>query len=201
MFNSSQTSLYIPLRALMAVDLVSFQKMERYIGIHESAGSAEMKTIEEQLLRILQSHHQQIQFDCKDLTVTDSKQAVNRTGHARFRRGPSDPSTSTSQSEPVKPVQVKANHNESKSLSEECKSTNTPMSSGSSSITGEEGTVSNGKQGLLTTVVTPAPRTFSSGKPPLPSSHRKRFRDLEPSHGISGKQSISRGCHCCKRRY
>lgn len=184
----------------MAVDLVSFQKMENHVGIHESAASAEMKTIEEQLIRILQSHHQPIQLDFS--VSSNSKQTVNRTGHARFRRGPSDPSTSSSQSEPSTPIQVKPNPKPCESkISEECKSTNTPISSGSSSITGEEGTVSNGKQGLLNTAAAPAPRVYSSRKPPLPSSHRKRCRDLEPTDGISGNRSISRGCHCCKRRY
>lgn len=176
-----------------AVDLVSIQKMENHLGIHESAAAAEMKTIEQQLFRILQSHHQQIQLDF-------SKKAVNRTGHARFRRRPSDPSTS-SQSEPFTPIQLKPIPKPCDSkISEECKTKNTPISSGSSSITGEEGTVSNGKRGLLNTAAAPAPRVYSSRKPPLPSSHRKRCRDLEPTDGISGKRSISRGCHCCKRR-
>lgn len=161
----------------MTVDLVSFQNMENYIGLREPA---DMKTIEQQLLRILQSHHQQIQ-------------SVHRAGHARFRRGPSDQSTS-SQSQPLKPVQSDSK-SDLKITQKECKSTNSSKSSGKSTITGgEEGTVSNGK-GLIT--VAPALRIYSSGKPPLPSTHRKRSREIEQA---DVKHSKSRGCHCCKRR-
>lgn len=177
----------------MAVDLLSFQKMENLLGIHET--SSEIKAIEEQLIRILQSHHKQIHFD-----FSNSKQTGHRTGHARFRRGPSDPCTTPSnpQSEAVQVKQIPKPF-ESKEKSEECKSAITPVSSGSSSITGEDGTVSNGK---LSSGLVPVPRVYSTGKPPLPSSHRKRRHDVDQLlNGIPNKPSNSHNCHCCKRRY
>ncbi|KAI3801607.1 hypothetical protein L1987_29716 [Smallanthus sonchifolius] len=47
--------------------------------------------------------------------------------------------------------------------------------------------------------------SFSSRKPPLPSSHRKRCRTDRPSVSLQGSRSESHsdsrsGCHCCKRR-
>lgn len=150
-----------------------------------------MKAFEDEIIRILQSHKHQ----------TDDSKAVNRTGHARFRRGPAV-------SEPVKAAELKSNAKvEMKVKSfEECKGINSANSSGSSSITGEaageEGTVSNGKAviGAVVAGIAPAPRTYSSGKPPLPTSHRKRCREIEVMQKLTSKSSGSRGCHCCKRR-
>ncbi|KAK1388380.1 WRKY domain-containing protein [Heracleum sosnowskyi] len=179
----------------MAVDLINFQKMLNHSLLNESAGSEEMNNIQQQLIRILQSHNHQI----------STHPVTKKTGHARFRRAPLDTSTSSVQSEPVKPVEpvnpveVKLNTNFvelNKKTVEESKDINSGNSSGMSSVTGEEGTVSNGKP-LFST---PAPRTFSSGKPPLPTSHRKRAREIQVSQGLFGKASSSRGCHCCKRR-
>lgn len=173
----------------MAIDLINYTKIEDYTAARESGGS--MKTIENEIIRILQSH---------ELKAFDSTKAVNRTGHARFRRGPSV-------SEPVKAVELNYNiKSEMKAKSfEECKGVNSANSSGSSSITGEageEGTVSNGKAvvGVGAAGIAPAPRTYSSGKPPLPTSHRKRCREIEVAK-LTSKSSGSRGCHCCKRRY
>lgn len=167
----------------MAVDLINFQKM-----LNQSAGSEEMNNMEAQLIRILQSHNHQI----------SSHSLTKKTGHARFRRAPPlDTCTSW-----AKPVEAKLDTNFvelNKKTVEESKVMimNSGNSCGSSSITGEEGTVSNGKPLLSTT----APCTFSSGKPPLPTSHRKRSRQVEVSKGLFGKASSSRGCHCCKTRY
>ena len=57
-----------------------------------------------------------------------------------------------------------------------------------------EGSVSNGKS---LGIVSPAP-SFSSRKPPLPSSHRKRSGNDMTSASVHGSRT---GCHCCKRRY
>ncbi|XP_071725415.1 probable WRKY transcription factor 17 [Rutidosis leptorrhynchoides] len=140
--------------------------------------------------------------------------AIKRTGHARFRCGPSPspsssdshgPSTST-RSAPVL-FHLKQNSNEylyNKSATEttssslSLSSTSTNSSSLLSPLNpGEEGSVSNGKQFCGLGIVAPAP-TFSNRKPPLPSSHRKRCRAERPSVSLQG--SSNRGCHCCKRR-
>nr|GEU72110.1 probable WRKY transcription factor 17 [Tanacetum cinerariifolium] len=104
--------------------------------------------------------------------------AVKRTGHARFRRAPAafpdSPSTS-SQSEENKQ-----------------KATESPSPSTSSSSTGKS-----------LGIVAPAP-AFSSRKPPLPSTHRKRCNTDYPvvsSSSLHRSGSVSKsGCHCCKRR-
>lgn len=179
----------------MAIDLINYAKIEDFTAAHESRGS--IKIIEDEIMRILQSHNQrnqQVQVE----EVKEETKAVRRTGHARFRRGPVE-------SELVKPAEVKSNvksvemEMNVKSV-KECKDVNSANSSGSSSITGEEGTVSNGKV-LFAAGAAPAPRTYSSGKPPLPTSHRKRCRDMEIEKMLISKSSGSRGCHCCKRRY
>nr|DAD45698.1 TPA_asm: hypothetical protein HUJ06_003928 [Nelumbo nucifera] len=93
----------------MAVDLLSFSKMDEQIAIQEAA-SAGLKSMEH-LIRLM-SHqspqHQKLnQLDCReitDFTVAKFKKVIsllNRTGHARFRRGPpSSASTSFSVPQP-----------------------------------------------------------------------------------------------------
>ncbi|KAF8389400.1 hypothetical protein HHK36_026095 [Tetracentron sinense] len=91
----------------MAVDLLGFSKMDEQIAIQEAASEG-LKSMEH-LIRILshQSHQnqRQNQLDCReitDFTVSKFKKVVsilNRTGHARFRRGPCS-SSSTSYSAP-----------------------------------------------------------------------------------------------------
>ncbi|MFS7900988.1 putative transcription factor WRKY family [Helianthus anomalus] len=142
-------------------------------------------------------------------TYTHAVSAFKRTGHARFRRGPSSttgvtngPSTSSSSS-----------HSEGKSrdttsfVQNECVSnksvteittTSTSSSSVVSSSTGGnlDGSVSNGKQFSSLGIVAPAP-AFSSRKPPLPSTHRKRCSADRPVASVHGSGS---GCHCCSKR-
>ncbi|KAJ9548378.1 hypothetical protein OSB04_020921 [Centaurea solstitialis] len=155
-------------------------------------------------------------FNNHDFSVS----ALKRTGHARFRRGPppspssSDshaPSTSTQSA----PVFIGASNECSVSKSVTDTTTTSSRSTNSSSLIspltagggggGEEGSVSNGKQFHSLGIVAPAP-AFSSRKPPLPSSHRKRCRADRPSVSLQGSgseknHSASRsGCHCCKRR-
>ncbi|PWA91823.1 WRKY17 [Artemisia annua] len=116
--------------------------------------------------------HQMFQFSSgHDFNLS---RAVKRTGHARFRRAPAvfsdGPSTSSSQSDDVKTQKVTVTATESPSTSSS----------------------SNGKS---LGIVAPAP-TFSSRKPPLPSTHRKRCNtDINRSGSVSKS-----GCHCCKRR-
>ncbi|KAD3068130.1 hypothetical protein E3N88_36010 [Mikania micrantha] len=148
-----------------------------------------------------------------DFTASSSfKQAfstVKRTGHARFRRGPSTllsdshaPSTSTQSA----PVFIRSLSESSDSVTDTTSSSS--RSTNSSSLLspvpggGEEGSVSNGKQFSGLGIVAPTP-SFSSRKPPLPSSHRKRCRVSRPSVSLQGTRSENHsgsGCHCCKRR-
>nr|AGQ04234.1 WRKY transcription factor 43.2 [Jatropha curcas] len=82
----------------MAVELMSFTKLEDQMAIQEAASQG-LKSMEH-LIRLMS--HQSNHVDCSDLTdITVSKfkkviSLLNRTGHARFRRGPvqSPPSAS-----------------------------------------------------------------------------------------------------------
>ncbi|KAL4346183.1 hypothetical protein AHAS_Ahas11G0352900 [Arachis hypogaea] len=187
--------------------------MESQIAIQEAA-SAGLKSMEH-LIRLLSSqspssssssshdNHYRIDLnnrDCTeitDFTVSKFKQVINllnRTGHARFRRAPSQSQPQLDQSKVVvpppppqgltldfaKPVQVNQpsinnpnNHSKSKNNNNNpntsCStSLSPPMSTTTSSfmstITGD-GSVSDGKIG---------PFIIAAGKPPLSSSHRKR---------------------------
>ncbi|KAL8265238.1 hypothetical protein R6Q59_023368 [Mikania micrantha] len=113
-------------------------------------------------------------------SYTQAVPALKRTGHARFRRAPS--SSSSSSTGPS-------------TSSQSDDKTEDSTSSIVSSLAGE-GSVSNGKQVSSLGIVAPAP-TFSSRKPPLPSTHRKRCIADRPVASVHGSRS---GCHCCKRR-
>ncbi|KAF2283555.1 hypothetical protein GH714_011976 [Hevea brasiliensis] len=82
----------------MAVELVSFTEMEDQ-AIQETASQG-LKSMEH-LIRLM-SHQSSHHVDCTDLThltVFKFKKLIsllNRTGHARFRRGPVQPSSSSS---------------------------------------------------------------------------------------------------------
>ncbi|XP_042431459.1 WRKY transcription factor WRKY51-like [Zingiber officinale] len=79
----------------MAVDLMSYGKAEEQISIQE-AGAAGLRSMEHLILRLSDCRSQQ-QLDCgeiADVTVSNFKKFIsvlNRTGHARFRRGPTAP--------------------------------------------------------------------------------------------------------------
>ena len=189
----------------------------------QEAASAGLKSMEH-LIRVLNHHHPQSQqinrLDCREITdFTVSKfnkviSMLNRTGHARFRRGPvaSSPSFSlndcSSKSELPKPVEsspVRSNPVQTaksdpfKSEANPSLSSTTTTSSFLSSITGD-GSVSNGKLGTSLFAPPPAP-AVSAGKPPLSSSHRRKCHEHGSSDNISGKLSVSGRCHCSKRRY
>uniref|UniRef100_A0A6N2KT79 WRKY domain-containing protein n=2 Tax=Salix viminalis TaxID=40686 RepID=A0A6N2KT79_SALVM len=200
----------------MAVDLVGYSKMEDQTAIQEAA-SAGFKSMEHLIFSLSnqtpQSHH----LDCREITnftVAKFKQVIsilNRTGHARFRRGPT--SSPSSNPVPVRPVlqepqklnldfvnsdnPPKAGSKNDLSLgvqySKECFSSGTTTSSLLSSVTAD-GSVSNGKQGGSSLFGTQA---RSTGKPPLSSTHRKKCQD----HALSARKISSAGsCHCSKRR-
>ncbi|KAK9060635.1 hypothetical protein SSX86_021341 [Deinandra increscens subsp. villosa] len=172
----------------MAVDLVGIQTVEH-------------------LNRIFQHNNH-------DFSVSSNfKQAVSalkRSGHARFRRGPppssSDPHTpsiSSQSEEKLKNDPPPATNDCSmSSINRSGTDTFSSFQSLTSSLAGGslEGSVSNGRQFSSLGIVAPA-LSFSSKKPPLPSSHRKRLTAEKPSGSLQGSGREHRtACHCCKRR-
>lgn len=223
----------------MAIDVLGVSKMEDQTAIEEAA-SAGLQSME-YLIRVLSnqassSSASQTQMDCRevtDFTVSKFKQVIsilNRTGHARFRRGPSNPASSFdgSKSQPMNPVRQPVQSNPETSLSldfgkinlvksnsfcttelpmsqnsKDCFSSASPPMSSTSSFMSSitgDGSVSNGKQGSKI-VVPPATRpAISAGKPPLSSTHRKRCHGSDFSGDVARKTSSMGGCHCSKRR-
>ncbi|WOK94067.1 hypothetical protein Cni_G02769 [Canna indica] len=80
----------------MAVDLMGCTNMDDQIAIQEAASG--LRSMEHLIHRLSDQHHHHQQVDCRDiadLTVSKFKKVIsilNRTGHARFRRGPMGPS-------------------------------------------------------------------------------------------------------------
>ncbi|KAL5718691.1 hypothetical protein ACHQM5_011568 [Ranunculus cassubicifolius] len=87
----------------MAVDLLGYSKMEDQMAIQEAA-TAGLRSMEHLIHTLSHQTHQQNlnlnQLDCReitDFTVAKFKKVIsilNRTGHARFRRGPASSSSS-----------------------------------------------------------------------------------------------------------
>ncbi|RDX74066.1 putative WRKY transcription factor 11 [Mucuna pruriens] len=203
--------------AIDMIDVVPRTRMEEQMAIQEAA-SAGLKSMEH-LIRLLSpsscnssSLNNNVNvnnLDCSeitDFTVSKFKQVINllnRTGHARFRRAPSQTQVQTqaqaqAQAQPqpqpqpqlqtqgftldfVKPTILNSkpnNKDETLTLS-----TTTTTSSFMSSVT-NDASVSDGKIGPF---LPP-----SAAKPPLSSSHRKKCRDA----ALSAKPS---SCHCSKK--
>ncbi|KAJ7966039.1 putative WRKY transcription factor [Quillaja saponaria] len=85
----------------MAVELMGFPKMDNQMAVQEAASQG-LKSLEHLIGFLSQSHsHQPNPSDCTDLTdvaVSKFKKVIsllNRTGHARFRRGPANSSASS----------------------------------------------------------------------------------------------------------
>lgn len=211
----------------MAVDLMGHTKMDDQIAIQE-ATSAGMRNMER--LIYLLSHQNQTQaqapVDCREITdstVSKFKKVIsilNRTGHARFRRGPVMPARSEIPALPASAQAAAAAQSQTLTLdfskpcpnlgseisnshfSKESFSISPPISSANSSfmssITGD-GSVSNGKQG--SSLLLAAAPAVSAGKPPLSSSYKKKCHGHGHSDDLSGKYSLSGRCHCSKKRY
>ncbi|MED6173636.1 hypothetical protein PIB30_061514 [Stylosanthes scabra] len=210
----------------MAVDLVGVPRVrmeqQEQVAIQEAA-SAGLKSMEH-LIRLLssQSHspstsssslphsNNNNNLNCSqltDFTVSKFKQVINllnRTGHARFRRAPSQnhptpppqPGTTTTglTLDFAKPTILNSKPAVTKDVDQDMElSISPPVSTTASSITCDA-SVSDGKIGPFLTLPAPAPPP--SGKPPLSSSHRKRCHDAT----LSGKAASSAHCHCSKRR-
>ncbi|KAJ6831817.1 putative WRKY transcription factor 17 [Iris pallida] len=200
---------------MTAVDMMCYAKMDDQMAIQEAA-AAGIRSMEQ---LIFQLNHQESQFDCRDIadhTVSKFKQMIsimNRTGHARFRRGPAvtQPEESKPPMPPPQPLTLDFTKPKLTAGSDVPNGSGssfsmlTPMSSANSSflssITGD-GSVSNGKIGSSLTLPPIHPSTgVSAGKPPLSSSMKKKCNGHAHSEGVAGKYSISGGrCHCSKRK-
>ncbi|XP_042496576.1 probable WRKY transcription factor 11 [Macadamia integrifolia] len=100
------------------VDYLGYSKMDEQIAIQEAA-SAGLKSMEH-LIRLLSHQNQpQNQLDCReitDFTVSKFKKVIsllNRTGHARFRRGPCSSFSYSSSSAPYLSQTLSLNPNPS----------------------------------------------------------------------------------------
>ncbi|CAH8367169.1 unnamed protein product [Eruca vesicaria subsp. sativa] len=214
----------------MTVDIMRLSKIEDQTAIQEAASQG-LKSMEH-LIHVLSNRPEDRNVDCSDITdftVSKFKKVIsllNRTGHARFRRGPvhSPPSSSSSAADPphpappvISPTSFAHSHQQSVTLdftrpsvfgaktksseivefAKESFSVSSNSSFMSSAITGD-GSVSKGSSIFLA----PAP-VASSGKPPLAGlPYRKRCFDHHHSENFSGKISGSGSgkCHCKKSR-
>ncbi|CDY20325.1 BnaC04g36310D [Brassica napus] len=186
----------------MTVDIMRFPKMEDQTAIQEAASQG-LKSMEH-LISVLSKRPKDHNADCSeitDFTVSKFKKVIsllNRTGHARFRRGPvqSSPSSSSSSaaapplppaSHPTPPSQLSPPAPQSLTLdftrptfAKESFSVSSNSSFMSSAITGD-GSVSKGSS------------IFLAPAPTAPHDHSQNF-----SGKISG--SGSGKCHCKKSR-
>lgn len=201
---SLSLSLFKAKPASMAIDLVGFSRMDDRTAMEEAA-SAGLQSMDH-LIRVLSNQNPsqtqtQTPLDCReitDFTVSKFKQLIsvlNRTGHARFRRGPANQSSTPVQPKPQTTSSAfsvpKSNNDDSLTLSPPISTTSSFLSS----ITIGDGSVSNGK--AVSSILAPPAPAFSAGKPPLSQSHRKRCHDND----FAAKTSSSGRCHCSKRRY
>ncbi|XP_022974392.1 probable WRKY transcription factor 11 [Cucurbita maxima] len=179
----------------MAIDLAAFPATIDDQTAIQDAASASLQSMEN-LIRLLskQQPTQKIaDLDCSqvtDFTVSKFKRfisLINRTGHARFRRGSSSVSVLNS----LDPLPSSSTIDFLKSPDSKAPTESTTTSSLMSTITGD-GSVSNEKLGL--SLFTPPPSAVSSGKPPL-SAKRKCDDSSRFGCKINSKE-----CHCTKRR-
>ncbi|CAI8611078.1 unnamed protein product [Vicia faba] len=223
----------------MVVDPVMIPKMrmEEQFAIQEAA-SAGLKSMEH-FIRVLSSQTSssssnqlnRLDLDCTeitDFTVSKFKQVINllnRTGHARFRRAPSQ-----SQSKPgseklnlhhhqqsqsttldfAKPVQLIMSNPNPNLKSKPKPNPSTDLSVSQYSKSKEAYSISTTTSSFHSTITVTGdgsvsdgkigPSIISSGKPPLASSHRKRCHEATVSGAASGKVSSSGHCHCSKKR-
>lgn len=200
----------------MAVDSMGYGKRDEQAAVREAAAVG-LRSLER---LVFQLSHQQSPPDCLEIadeTVSRFKQVIsvlNRTGRARFRRGPipaaappaAEPSVSQNFAPDVPPPPPPAvatshqtvtldftkpneNFNPSATMS-------VSSSSFLSSLTGGDGSVT-GKLCPGPSVLVP-----SAGKPPLASCN-KRKQGADHSHSANDfKAAASAGrCHCTKKRY
>ncbi|XP_066349202.1 LOW QUALITY PROTEIN: WRKY transcription factor WRKY51-like [Miscanthus floridulus] len=159
---------------------------------------------------------QQQQVDCREITnMTVSKfkkviSILNRTGHARFRRGPvvaqsQGPAAPESARSRPAPVMLDFTKSVPGGYSQDSGfSLSGASSSFLSSVTTGDASVSNGRGGGSSSLVLPP---ASCGKPPLSSysggaAQKRKCHDHAHSENVAGGKYGANGgrCHCSKRR-
>ncbi|XP_040379266.1 WRKY transcription factor WRKY51 [Oryza brachyantha] len=231
---------------MITMDLMSgYGRVDEQVAIQEAA-AAGLRGMEHLILQLSQTgtserspaparereqeksqrQQQQQQVDCReitDMTVSKFKKVIsmlNRTGHARFRRGPvvaqssgpaaSDPAPARSSpaavSRPMTLDFTKAASGYGKDSGFSVSGLSAASSSFLSSVTGD-GSVSNGRGGGSSSLMLPPPPAASCGKPPLSSAgggHKRKCHDHDHAHSehvAGGKYGSTGGrCHCSKRR-
>ncbi|CAA7409328.1 unnamed protein product [Spirodela intermedia] len=200
----------------MAVDTMGYAKMEDQMAIQEAA-TAGIHNME-RLIFQLSDRSRSPPADCREiaeLTVAKFKKAIslmNRTGHARFRRGPvaaAAPAPSPPAA-PPRPITLDfTKPSAAAAAASQFSKDSFSMSSANSSFMTGEASVSNGTLGLsLLAAAAPAAAAaaaaaaptaaVSAGKPPLSSSYKKKCHahgDLSGKHLLPGAR-----CHCSKKR-
>lgn len=220
----------------MAVDLIGYAKMDDKISIQEVA-VAGIRSMENLIFQLNHYHKSSSastlsaispemaarQIDCREITdqtVSKFKKMIsilNRTGHARFRRGPTPPppSSPSTTTEPETPFfhpldfakqsviggasgEIPVTAEKKSAIVSKPTAISAANSSFVSSITGDV-SVSYGLQS--TSVLQPAP----AKKPPLSSvPYKKRCHEHAQPENVSGNIAAPSGggrCHCAKRMY
>ncbi|CAL5017964.1 unnamed protein product [Urochloa decumbens] len=230
---------------MMTLDLIGgYGRVDEQVAIQEAAaaGLRGMEHLISQLSRagtgelpsppgaaapaplLPEQSHQQQQVDCReitDMTVSKFRKVIsilNRTGHARFRRGPvvaqsqgpctelvAQPAWSAPAARPVTLDFTKSAASGYGSRDSGF-SVSGASSSFLSSVTNGEGSVSNGRGGggSASLMLPPA----GGGKPPLSSStggggqQKRRCHEHAHSENVAGGKYGATGgrCHCSKRR-
>ncbi|CAD5168602.1 unnamed protein product [Musa acuminata subsp. malaccensis] len=206
----------------MAVDSMGYRRMDDQIAVREAADVG-LRTLER---LVFQLSHQQSPSDCREVTdhtIAKFKKVIsvlNRTGHARFRRGPAQPAFVPPVEEDPALVPAALYHHApappapapvplpqppavpravTLDFTKPKESFSASGTVSSSSLTGD-GSVT-GKQGSSILVPAAAAFAVSSGKPPLASSHKRKAPEhAHPHCPEDAKQEAPAGrCHCSKK--
>ncbi|CAL9174615.1 unnamed protein product [Musa hybrid cultivar] len=155
-------------------------KMDGQMEVRDAA-AAGLRSLERVVFHL---SHQQSPWDCREITdqtIAKFKKvisALNRTGHARFRRGPAQPAFSAEAEEapavhyhalarpPLPPAAVATSNLDPTKLEEHLK---------------------------VSAAVS------SAQKPPLAPSHKRKVPDH--AHPPEAAKQAARRCHCSKKRY
>lgn len=213
--------------AIQEAATAGLRGMERLILQLSQAGTGERSSsppaVQAQRQQQQQQQLEQIQqqVDCReltDMTVSKFKKVIcilNRTGHARFRRGPvaaRSQSQGPASSEPAQSAPTPAARpltlDFTKSVSGYSRDSGFSVSGASSSflssVTTGDGSVSNGRAGGSSfLMLPPAPGAASCAKPPPAGAAQKRkCHDHAHSENVAGGKYGANGgrCHCSKRR-
>ncbi|XP_042447848.1 WRKY transcription factor WRKY51-like [Zingiber officinale] len=195
----------------MAVDLMSYTKIDEQIAIQEAA-TAGIRSMDHLIRKLSLQQQQQQPLDCREITdhaVSKFKKVISildRTGHARFRRGPTSPpqppvaeasflaAAKTVTLAPI-PLRVKLPDRSlppppqsltfdfaktaasATAAGRKCFSMGTPMSSATSSFVSSVTVDGSVSNGTLGPSSLPPPAPSPTGKPPLSSACKRRCHE------------------------